>query len=157
MDPRTIQAQALTDIMLAIFRINGKLLAQGDTVSAPLGLTSARWQVLGAIALSDRPQSVPQIAETMGITRQGAQKQVNLLEADGLALAMPNPRHKRSPLYHLTEAGIGTFANINNRHTMWANRLSDGMATSDLQRTLEVMGSLEARLEIVDPLKASEP
>ena len=42
----------LTDLVLDVFRLNGALLASGDTLVKDLGLTSARWQVLGAIALS---------------------------------------------------------------------------------------------------------
>ena len=57
---------ALTDIILAVFRVNGRLLAKGDELVGPLNLTSARWQVLGAVALAVRPTSAPQIAEPWG-------------------------------------------------------------------------------------------
>jgi DNA-binding MarR family transcriptional regulator len=154
---RTAEAQALTDVMLTIFRVNGRLLARGDQLSGALGLTSARWQALGAIALSDRPQSVPDVADRMGMTRQGAQKQVNLLEGDGLVEPVPNPRHKRSPLYRLTEAGIAAFEDIDHRHTRWANLLADGMSEPELRNAIDVIESLGARLEAIDPLKASQP
>ena len=53
------QAGALvTSLFLEAFRFNGRLLAAGDQLVAGLGLTSARWQVLGAVALADRPQPV---------------------------------------------------------------------------------------------------
>jgi hypothetical protein len=44
--------KAATALILEVFRFNGRLLAAGDKLVANLGLTSARWQVLGAIALS---------------------------------------------------------------------------------------------------------
>ena len=47
--------EALTDLVLAVFRLNGRLLAAGDHLVSDLGLTSARWQVLGAIAHSAKP------------------------------------------------------------------------------------------------------
>jgi len=150
MRSRTAEAQTLTDIMLAIFKINGKLLARGDILSAPLGLTSARWQALGAIALADLPRSVPQIADEMGMTRQGAQKQVNLLEAAGLVETMDNPRHKRSPLYRLTPVGQSTYGAINDLHTTWANALAETLDGSALQSTFECLVALDERLGTVD-------
>ncbi|MBU2805784.1 MarR family transcriptional regulator [Acidithiobacillus ferridurans] len=62
----------MTEIMLAVFRLQGRLLKKGDELVKPLNLTSAKWQVVGAVALAGKPLSAPQIAEAMGITRQGA-------------------------------------------------------------------------------------
>src|SRR4029077_9673093 len=58
----------ITDFVLETFRLNGRLLASGDALVADLGLTSARWQVIGAVALSPVPLSVAQIARNMGLT-----------------------------------------------------------------------------------------
>ena len=100
------EAVILTEIMLTVFRVNGRLLEKGDQLVEPLNLTSARWQVLGAVALAGKPLSAPQIAEAMGMTRQGAQKQLNVLEQFGFFERSSNPRHQRSPLYDLTELGL---------------------------------------------------
>jgi hypothetical protein len=56
---------------------HGELLESGDRLVKPLQLTSSRWQILGAIALADSPRSAPQLAAQMGMTRQGAQKQLD--------------------------------------------------------------------------------
>ena len=69
--------EALTDLVLAVFRLNGRLLAAGDHLVSDLGLTSARWQVLGAIALAPSPQPVAWLARSMGLNRQGVQRIVN--------------------------------------------------------------------------------
>ena len=37
----------ITDLILETFRLNGQLLAAGDALVSDVGLTSARWQVLG--------------------------------------------------------------------------------------------------------------
>ena len=73
------RAAAITQLTLTVFRLNGMLLHWGDQVVEPLGLTSARWQMLGALALASTPLTAPQVGEAMGVTRQGAQKQLNLL------------------------------------------------------------------------------
>ena len=64
----TSKVSILTNIMLAIFRVNGRLLEKGDQMVEPLNLTSARWQVLGAVALAGKPLSAPQIAHAMAAT-----------------------------------------------------------------------------------------
>ena len=70
-------SDAATDLILETFRLNGSLLAAGDAMVADLGLTSARWQVLGAIALSPVPLPVAHIARNMGLTRQAVQRLIN--------------------------------------------------------------------------------
>ena len=50
---------AFTALVLEVFRFNGRLLAAGDRLGEPLGLTSARWQVLGAV--EEKPLPVAQI------------------------------------------------------------------------------------------------
>ena len=79
-------ASAVTQLTLTVFRLNGLLLHWGDRLVEPLGLTSARWQILGAIALSGEPLTAPKIGEAMGVTRQGAQKQLNMLAEQDLSL-----------------------------------------------------------------------
>ena len=96
MPERTPTGDAATEVILLIFRANGLLLASGDQLSAREGLTSARWQVMGAIALAERPLTVPQIARRMGITRQSVHATVKRLIADGLVELAANVDHSRS-------------------------------------------------------------
>ena len=115
-------AVAVTQLMLTVFRLNGVLLHWGDQLVAPLGLTGARWQVLGAIVLSGTPLTAPQVGEAMGVTRQGAQKQLNLLLDQGLVEACPNPAHRRSPLYVLTSQGLALYQQAD---TLWAAQAAE--------------------------------
>ena len=147
MNGPTPKTQALTDIMLAIFRLNGRLLDSGDKLVETLGINSARWQLLGAVALAGAPQSAPQIAEAMGITRQGVQKQLNKMVAEGFFVARPNPYHERSPLYALTGKGQRVFTEAMNRQSAWAKRLVDGLPLDGLKRTLELLTELHQKLE----------
>src|ERR687892_441018 len=104
-DRRTPEGEAATHVILATFRANGLLLAAGDLLAADDGLTSARWQVLGAIALAERPLTVPQIARRMGLTRQSVHATVKRLARDGLLELGRNADHRRSQLVSLTELG----------------------------------------------------
>ena len=95
----------INDLTLIVFRLHGMLIQWGDRLVEPLGLTSARWQILGAIALAGQPLTAPQVGAAMGTTRQGAQKQLNLLLSLGLVESSSNPAHRRSCLYMLTPPG----------------------------------------------------
>ena len=150
-------AALLTEIMLAIFRVNGRLLERGDQLVEPLNLSSARWQVLGAVALAGKPLSAPQIAEAMGITRQGAQKQLNKLALDGFFEQCLNPRHQRSPLYALTELGSRAFAEAMALEAVWADGLVAGDSLEALNQTLKTLNGLYDRLNAPVPTRGIRP
>jgi DNA-binding MarR family transcriptional regulator len=147
MKERTPTGEAATEVILAIFRLNGLLIARGDSLSGHEGLTSARWQVMGAIALAERSLTVPQIARRMGLTRQSVHATVKRLVADGLVELAPNVDHDRSRLVRLTELGEGRYAALDRRQAEWVNQLARGIGRSKLEVAAGVLNELAARLE----------
>jgi DNA-binding MarR family transcriptional regulator len=134
--------ERLTKAVLAIFRANGQLMDWSDAFAAPFGLTSARWQMLGALALAGGPASTPTIARAMGLTRQGARKQLALLFDEGLIRKRHNPAHKRSPLYELTDEGARTYDAI---QTAWADQarsVCTEIPSESLDVTLSTLATL---------------
>jgi DNA-binding MarR family transcriptional regulator len=109
-ESRTTEGAVATDVILTTFRANGLLLSAGDVLAGDEGLTSARWQVLGAVALAERPLTVPQIARRMGLTRQSVHATVKRLVDDGLVELAPNTDHRRSQLVQLTERGEASYS-----------------------------------------------
>ena len=146
-EKHTAGAAALTEMILETFRLNGRLLAAGDRLVAPLGLTSARWQVLGAIDAAKTPQPVSWLARNMGLNRQGVQRIVNELEKEGLVAFQANPHHRRAHLVVFTKAGRAAYAAAARRQTAWANALAKGVRTDDLRRATAVMDQIRLRLE----------
>jgi DNA-binding MarR family transcriptional regulator len=144
---RTPAGAAATEVILSVFRANGLLVASGDRLSAEEDLTSARWQVLGAIALADRPLTVPQIARRMGLTRQSVHATVKRLIADGLVDLLPNADHRRSLLVRLTDLGQRRYEAIDGRQIGWVNQLAGGISSSDLDTAAAVLDELCTRLE----------
>jgi DNA-binding MarR family transcriptional regulator len=147
MPKRTPVGEAGTAVILLTFRANGLLVAAGDRLSADEDLTSARWQVLGAIALADRPLTVPQIARRMGLTRQSVHVTVRRLIHDGLLEMTPNVDHRRSQLVCLTERGRAAYAAMDVRQATWVNRIADGIGRAELNTTARVLDELCRRLE----------
>jgi DNA-binding MarR family transcriptional regulator len=144
---RTASAEITTDVILSIFRLNGLLLEAGDVLSAAAGLTSARWQVLGAVALADRPPTVPQIARWMGLTRQSVHATVRRLVKDGLVDLTENDEHRRSSRVRLTSRGDEAYGSLDRAQATWANELSRGIRAADLRIAKDVLDGLTTRLE----------
>src|SRR5947208_1932473 len=136
---RTPAGDALTSLMLDLFRLNSLLLTAGDRLVARLGLTSARWQIVGAIVTAERPQPVAWLARNLGANRQNVQRIVNDLHKDGLVAFETNPHHRRAQLVVLTDKGKRTFEAAMRLQAPWINSLSDGLLLRDIETTRGVM------------------
>jgi DNA-binding MarR family transcriptional regulator len=144
---RTPAGEALTDLMLDLFRATGLILTAGDRLVAPLGLTSARWQVLGAVASAERPQPVAWLARDLGANRQNVQRIVNDLNADGLVAFEANPHHRRAQLVVLTDRGKRAFDAAMDLQAPWVNELADGLSVRDVATVRRVVTALRRKLE----------
>ncbi len=143
----TPAGRVLTDVVLELFRLNNRMLSAGDRLVANLGLTSARWQVLGTIVAAERPQPVAWLARDMGGNRQNVQRIVNDLAADGLVDFRPNPHHRRAQLVVLTDKGKDAFDAAMDIQTPWINRLAGSLRVADIETTQKVISTLRQRLE----------
>lgn len=150
------KAEQLTELVLNVFRANGALSAWGDDFASAEGLSTARWQMLGAVALSQQPLTAPYLAARMGVTRQGAQKQLNLLVQEGLIEAQPNPMHRRSPHYQLTSQGRTVFNSIDGRWDKHAMQVASAFRGADLETAIAVLESLATLHSVKDVRRDAE-
>ena len=141
----TKEGAAFTDLILEIFRTNGNLLYVGDQLTADLGLTSARWQVLGAI--EDQAITVAHIARNMGLTRQSVQRLVKVLNEDGMVELFDNPHHKRAKLVKLTGLGKQKYEAITQIQISWANMIASGIDVGRLKDATGILQELRKRLK----------
>ncbi len=144
---RTPAGTALTDLILDLFRANSLILNAGDRLVARLGLTSARWQILGAMIAAERPQPVAWLARDMRANRQNVQRIINDLHKEGLVAFEVNPHHRRAQLVVLTDKGRETFDAAMRLQTPWINRLSDGLSVKDIEIVHRVITALRQKLE----------
>ena len=143
---RTPGGDAVTDLVLDLFRLSNQLVAAGDRLVAPLGLTSARWQVLGAIVAADHPQPVAWLARNLGAHRQNVQRIVKDLAKEALVTLAANPHHRRAQLVILTKKGEQIFDAAMRLQAPWSDRLSMGLSVEDLKTAHEVMTGLRHNL-----------
>jgi DNA-binding MarR family transcriptional regulator len=141
------ESEALTDLILGMFRTNNHAVTWGDRLVAPFGLTSARWQILAAIILSDRSQPVAWIARDLGANRQNVQRIVNDLHAEGLIEFQPNPHHRRAQLVVLTAKGRSAFEAAVEAYNPRADMLAEGLSFDEITTAHRVLTTLRARFE----------
>jgi DNA-binding MarR family transcriptional regulator len=148
MDPasRSPAGDALTALILTLFRANNRTLNWGDRLVAPLGLTSARWQVMGTIVAAERPQPVAWLARDLGANRQNVQRIVNDLHKEGLVTFAPNPHHRRAQLVFLTDKGQQTYDEALCLYDPAVNVLADGLAVEDIETATRILTDLRTRL-----------
>ncbi|MEZ2132841.1 MULTISPECIES: MarR family winged helix-turn-helix transcriptional regulator [unclassified Sinorhizobium] len=145
---RTPAGDAVTTLILDLFRVNNRLLSAGDRLVADLGLTSARWQILGAIVAAERPQPVAWLARDMGANRQNVQRIVNDLNRENLVSFAPNPHHRRANLVVLTERGGEVYEAAMRLQAPWISHLAEGLAPSDVEAARRVIAALRGKLEL---------
>jgi DNA-binding MarR family transcriptional regulator len=150
---RTPAGDALSDLILDVFRLNSLILTAGDRLVAPLGLTSARWQILGAMVAAGRAQPVSWLARDMGANRQNVQRIINDLHEGGLVTLEANPHHRRAPLVVMTDKGKQTYDAAMRRQIPWINSLSEGLPIKDIQMFHRMTRALRQKLESVEPVE----
>ena len=146
---RTPEAEAYTELILAVFRFWSSLSRHGRAITKPFGETPARWQVLGGIWRESR--TVPQIARRMGLARQSVQRVANALVEEQLATFLPNPDHIRSPFLSLTERGQEIIEGIDKEQRKWSNRIATGLELQDLEVTVQTLLKITSVLDDMEP------
>lgn len=145
---KTEAARLLTEIVLLTFRLEGGFVAAADRISAPAGLTAARWKVLGAVLHEKR--SVAEIGRVMGLARQSVQRLADILVGEGLAAYEDNPAHKSAKLLRPTAEGYARIARLADRQTGWANQVSDTIDPKSLAATRDMLAALIAKVEATE-------
>ena len=135
-------AHDVTELILRIFRVNARLLVAGDHLVGGLGLTSARWQMIGCIAAADRPRTVASLARELGVSRQAVQRIANDMSREKITAFCTNPKHKRAQLVVLTDRGQKLFEQALMLQRPWAARLATNLSKEQIQTSCEAMDAL---------------
>lgn len=93
----------------------------------------------------DAQLSVPAIASRYRVSRQHVQVTTNQLRNKGLVLAEPNPHHKRSPLFSLSDLGQKTFEEIRQNETALLEKLFADLSQEDITTTQATLRTLLER------------
>lgn len=141
---RTPEGALINDIFLLIFRMNGRLTRVGDAVARDVGLTAARWQVLGAVA--QVPKTVAQIAREFGLTRQGVLFVTQSMIGDEMVELIDNPNHRRAKLVKQTPKGKVAYDKVTRRQKEWVNRIGRSLDLAGLRAANRMLEKLNQSL-----------
>ncbi|MCX2761075.1 MarR family transcriptional regulator [Vibrio sp. Sgm 22] len=139
--------EVFTKIALEIFKVSGLLNAEGDKLTEELGLSSARWKVMGAIEKSDDLVTVSQIARIMGQSRQATQRVTDIMVKDGLLTWLDNPNHKKAKLVNMTEKGKEAYALLDKKQEVWAENGAEGIERDELDKALITLKKMATFLD----------
>ena len=100
--------QALHDLFREVFELRSALSKIMDRVHTKAGFSTSQKKIMQTLA-NLGPTTVPNIAASLGVSRQFVQTVCNDLLALGLLNYRDNPRHKRSKIASLTHQGVTAF------------------------------------------------
>jgi DNA-binding MarR family transcriptional regulator len=142
---KTVGAERLIEIVLLVFRLEAGFMGAAEEISAPAGLTAARWKVLAAVLAE--PRTVAEIGRVMGLARQSVQRLADILVEEELAIYVDNPQHKSARLFTPTKRGRVAVARLAERQARWANRVSQRFSHAQLATCRDMLRELIAEVE----------
>ncbi len=143
---------ALVPLIVAdVFQLAGAFRSRGEAVAKRVGQTQARWQVLSAASAG--PQTVPEIARRLGVSRQAVQRLADALVDDGSATFALNAEHRGSPHLVLTLQGRAALAQLSALAAGFHTDLAAQFRTGTLPALYE---GLKTLIEAVDRLDQAQ-
>jgi DNA-binding MarR family transcriptional regulator len=139
------KCEGLSHLVWDILQAANRLIEAGNRLSAPFGLTAARWQVMGVIV--QQPAAVADVARRLSQTRQGVQRLADEMVRDGLAAYSPNPRHSRAKLLAPTGQGAESYRKLMKEQARWMESLSTDMQAEDITAARSLLATLNSALE----------
>lgn len=88
------------------------------------------------------PLTVPDLAAMRPVSRQYVQKLVDLLVSDALVSPAPNPRHKRSFVYAITDLGRARLRDMEAREDPLFDQLEAALGPDGLTAALDLLRRL---------------
>ena len=128
-----------TQLILEIFSLHQQLIVAGDSLSAPFALSSAKWKVMGGIALSEEAPTVSQVARRMGLSRQAVQRICNDLRKVGMLGLIDNPRDRRAGCWILTDQGWERYRQVMKAQELWLEKISQALDIEDVAKCTKLL------------------
>jgi len=151
-DALTPKGRLFTDILTEVFRLRSRLVESAEDIAARAGLTSAHWQILGAVEHAAAP--VAQVARNLGLTRQAVQETADAMARDGLIEFIDNPDHKRARLMVPTTKARKALDALRPPQRQFASLMGGRHSLEELQTTLDVLHKARAMLEMSEKATA---
>jgi DNA-binding MarR family transcriptional regulator len=141
----TRRGRTFAALTTEVFRTKILMLQGAEDLAHTVGLTAARWQILGLVASGAAP--VAHVARMLGLTRQSVQQLADAMAADGLIVFADNPHHKRARLIQPTAKALAALARLRPREVAFANLMGGRHTPEKLDTALAVLRQTRLALE----------
>lgn len=138
-------ADAVLRLVEAVGTAADRFAEVEDRMLADTGFTGARMRVAAVLAPADTARTVPQVARSLGLSRQAVQRLADDLAARGLIAWIDNPDHRRARLFQLTESGRTAYGQALQRKVLWAQSVAQGLTPAWLAVATELLGLMSRR------------
>jgi DNA-binding MarR family transcriptional regulator len=138
--------QVLHDLFREVFALQGILSNLVDTVHARAGLSTSKLKIIDTL-LQFGSATVPDIAAHLEVSRQFVQTVCNDLLDRGYVLFSDNPRHKRSKLMTLTDAGRSAYAKARDNEYRLIERLLPDIDSERAGRASEILKEIRKAIQ----------
>ncbi len=119
----------------------------GDRLVSPLGLTSSRWLLLGALEKYEQPPSLSDLSQDGLLTLQNVSRMVAAMEQEGLVERFSSPGHGRSVFVRITERGCNLLEQAEEAARRFAAGFLAGMKDKQVSESERILETLICNLE----------
>ncbi|MBC8141382.1 MAG: MarR family transcriptional regulator [Armatimonadetes bacterium] len=144
---KTPASNALTDLIRAVVRMTAAVQKSGTRLTQDIGITNARWQVLGELSALEKRVTVSELSRYLGLTRQAVQRLANEMADDGLLEFAENPGDARAMHVVLTPAGRNVYAGAMEREWQWTNAVADDFDAEEIARAVALLEAMTQKIQ----------
>jgi len=138
-------SEPLYPLIMQIRRLFQRLKTVGEEILQGTEINSSQRAILEFL-YQRQPHSVPQIAQSLSVSRQHVQVIVNDLVELGLVRCLENPAHKRSPLIEAMTEGITLFESIQQKEAEILQQFQQQLPEKEILSALKTLESLDRLL-----------
>ena len=135
----------LAPLMGRIPRLYSLLKALGDELHAEIGVSAGMRAVMSSLNFGGG-RTVPEIARERAVSRQHIQSVINELMGANLVAPVPNPSHRRSPRFILTDEGQRRLRTIAEHEAQSLTRIAPAISHMELAAATRLFDHLERDL-----------
>lgn len=121
----------------------------------PMGLSQAKWRTLMHLSLAGDALTQAEIAERLGVEEPTVVNLLHRLEQDSWITRRSSPHDRRCKMVLLGRRAQRVIAEINATAAKLRHELLAGVASSDLQTCIQVLGRIRRRAEKSDCRQAT--
>lgn len=126
--------------------LDHRLVQLAEGLHAGIGVSTPGRAVLEYLHRNG-PTSVPEVARARYVSRQHIQTIVDALAEQDLVVGTPNPAHRRSPLFELTDVGRSAMASMHDRERLLLEQQITDIHADDVAAAASLLAAVRTALD----------